>query len=209
MLLIHHSLTVTTGAERKVGDRVNLEVDTMARYAARLVEAHEGGGVAIKIVGNLRAVQRLRDFESSNTRKICFPTMSTERSARYWTWPSTKLANSGGFGLKSPATPRRLSWQALPNMAKPSFGQGEGALLIVEARFHDDLADALLDGATSALDEAGATYDVVTVPGSLEIPAVITFALDGAAEGGHNYDGFVALGTVHPWRHLSFRHSRQ
>ena len=69
-------------------------------------------------------------------------------------------------------------------------------LLIVEARFHDDLADALLDGATSALDEAGATYDVVTVPGSLEIPAVITFALDGAAEGGTHYDGFVALGSI-------------
>lgn len=69
-------------------------------------------------------------------------------------------------------------------------------LLIVEARFHDDLADALLDGATSALDEAGATYNVVTVPGSLEIPAVITFALDGATEGGTHYDGFVALGTI-------------
>ncbi|TIN21412.1 MAG: 6,7-dimethyl-8-ribityllumazine synthase [Mesorhizobium sp.] len=69
-------------------------------------------------------------------------------------------------------------------------------LLIVEARFHDDLADALLDGATSALDDAGATYDVLTVPGSLEIPAVITFALDGATEGGTHYDGFVALGTV-------------
>ncbi|MBZ9798160.1 6,7-dimethyl-8-ribityllumazine synthase [Mesorhizobium sp. ES1-4] len=69
-------------------------------------------------------------------------------------------------------------------------------LLIIEARFHDGLADALLDGATSALDEAGATYDVVTVPGSLEIPAVITFALDGAAEGGTHYDGFVALGSI-------------
>lgn len=69
-------------------------------------------------------------------------------------------------------------------------------LLIVEARFHDDLADALLEGATAALDDAGATYDVVTVPGSLEIPAVITFALDGAAEGGTHYDGFVALGTI-------------
>ncbi|QKD04299.1 6,7-dimethyl-8-ribityllumazine synthase [Mesorhizobium loti] len=69
-------------------------------------------------------------------------------------------------------------------------------LLIIEARFHDDLADALLDGATSALDEAGASYDVVTVPGSLEIPAVITFALDGAAEGGTHYDGFVALGSI-------------
>ncbi|ESW69110.1 MULTISPECIES: 6,7-dimethyl-8-ribityllumazine synthase [unclassified Mesorhizobium] len=69
-------------------------------------------------------------------------------------------------------------------------------LLIIEARFHDDLADALLDGATSALDEASATYDVVTVPGSLEIPAVITFALDGMGEGGKDYDGFVALGTI-------------
>jgi 6,7-dimethyl-8-ribityllumazine synthase len=69
-------------------------------------------------------------------------------------------------------------------------------LLIIEARFHDDLADALLDGAKSALDEAAATYDVVTVPGSLEIPAMISFALDGAAEGGTAYDGFVALGTV-------------
>lgn len=39
VLLIHHSLTVTTWGQRNVGDRVNLEVDTMARYAARLAEA--------------------------------------------------------------------------------------------------------------------------------------------------------------------------
>lgn len=42
VLLIHHSLTVTTWGERQAGDRVNLEVDTMARYAARLAEAAEG-----------------------------------------------------------------------------------------------------------------------------------------------------------------------
>jgi len=69
-------------------------------------------------------------------------------------------------------------------------------LLIVEARYHDALADALLDGATAALDAAGATYDVVTVPGALEIPAVIAFALDGADEGGTDYEGFIALGVV-------------
>jgi riboflavin synthase len=39
VLLIHHSLAVTTWGERQPGDRVNLEVDTMARYAARLMEA--------------------------------------------------------------------------------------------------------------------------------------------------------------------------
>jgi 6,7-dimethyl-8-ribityllumazine synthase len=69
-------------------------------------------------------------------------------------------------------------------------------LLIVEARFYDDMADALLDGAKSALDAAGATYDVVTVMGALEIPAAITFALIGEEEGGKKYDGFVALGMV-------------
>jgi 6,7-dimethyl-8-ribityllumazine synthase len=69
-------------------------------------------------------------------------------------------------------------------------------LLIVEARFYDGLADALLEGARTALDEAGASYDVVTVPGALEIPAVISFALDGAEDGGTEYDGFVALGCV-------------
>jgi 6,7-dimethyl-8-ribityllumazine synthase len=69
-------------------------------------------------------------------------------------------------------------------------------LLIVEARFYDDLADALLDGAKAALEAAGAAYDVVTVLGALEIPAVISYALDGAADGGVEYDGFVALGTV-------------
>ena len=43
VLLIHHSLSVTTWGERQAGDRVNLEVDTMARYAARLSEAAAEG----------------------------------------------------------------------------------------------------------------------------------------------------------------------
>jgi len=63
-------------------------------------------------------------------------------------------------------------------------------ILIVEARFYDDLADALLAGARDALQDH-ATWDVVSVPGALEIPAAIAFALDG-----DDYDGFVALGTV-------------
>ena len=59
-------------------------------------------------------------------------------------------------------------------------------LLIVEARFYDDLADALLDGATAALESAGATCDVVTVPGALEVPAAIAFALDAPRRAGRN-----------------------
>ena len=44
-------------------------------------------------------------------------------------------------------------------------------LLIVEARYYEHIADALLRGATAALDAAGAQYDRITVPGALEIPA--------------------------------------
>ena len=64
--------------------------------------------------------------------------------------------------------------------------------LIVEARFYDDLADALLAGAKAALASAGATFDVVTVAGALEIPAAVAMALKGRTP----YDGFVALGCV-------------
>jgi 6,7-dimethyl-8-ribityllumazine synthase len=71
-------------------------------------------------------------------------------------------------------------------------------ILIVEARFYSDLADALLAGAVDALEAYGAEYQVVTVPGALEIPAAIAFAEEGAHRpaGGAGYDGYVALGTV-------------
>ena len=67
-------------------------------------------------------------------------------------------------------------------------------LLIVEARFYADLADALLNGARHALDAAGATHETITVPGALEIPAAIGLAAAIETEGA--FDGFVALGTV-------------
>jgi 6,7-dimethyl-8-ribityllumazine synthase len=70
-------------------------------------------------------------------------------------------------------------------------------ILIVEARFYDDLADALLEGATSALAAFGAEYDVVTVPGALEIPGAIALADEaGRSPTGRAYDGYVALGVV-------------
>ncbi len=65
-------------------------------------------------------------------------------------------------------------------------------LLIVEARFYDDLSDAMLEGAKAALDEAGASYDVVTVMGALEVPGAIAMADNG----NEKYDGYVALGVI-------------
>jgi 6,7-dimethyl-8-ribityllumazine synthase len=69
-------------------------------------------------------------------------------------------------------------------------------ILIVEARYYDQLADALLAGAVSALDEAGATHDRITVPGALEIPTALAIALDAATAKKKPYDGAVALGCV-------------
>ena len=64
-------------------------------------------------------------------------------------------------------------------------------ILIVEARFYDHLNDALLDGARTAIEDAGHSHDTITVPGALEVPAAIALA----AETGR-YDAFVALGVV-------------
>jgi 6,7-dimethyl-8-ribityllumazine synthase len=64
-------------------------------------------------------------------------------------------------------------------------------LLIVEARFYDPISDLLLAGATRALEAADASFETVTVPGALEIPAAIRIALDA-----DKYDAFVALGCV-------------
>ncbi len=69
-------------------------------------------------------------------------------------------------------------------------------LLIVEARFYDQLSDALLEGASKAIEEAGASHDVLTVPGALEVPSAIAFAMEGVESGKAAYDGFVALGVI-------------
>jgi 6,7-dimethyl-8-ribityllumazine synthase len=69
-------------------------------------------------------------------------------------------------------------------------------ILVVEARFYPHIANALLDGATAALERAGASFERVSVPGALEIPPAILFAAQAAEADGRQYDGFVALGCV-------------
>lgn len=70
-------------------------------------------------------------------------------------------------------------------------------MLVVEARFYDELADALLDGARDALEARGVQYDVVTVPGALEIAPAIAMAEEaGRYPTAPRYDGYVALGCV-------------
>jgi len=69
-------------------------------------------------------------------------------------------------------------------------------ILVVEARYYDDIADFLLAGAMKVLNEAGAEVERITVPGSLEIPSAIVIAVDAAKQKGRAYEGVVALGCV-------------
>lgn len=69
-------------------------------------------------------------------------------------------------------------------------------LLVVDARFYDDIADELVAGATEALAARGATWDRISVPGVLEIPAAVAMALDAVEDGLVDYDGYVVLGCV-------------
>lgn len=70
-------------------------------------------------------------------------------------------------------------------------------VLIVEARFYEDIADALVEGAVAALEAAGVAHDRLSVPGAFEIPAAIAIAHQGALKGhGPVHDGYLALGCV-------------
>ena len=65
-------------------------------------------------------------------------------------------------------------------------------ILIVEARYHPDVTNTLVDGATAAIEKSGARFERASVPGVLEIPAAIAMAVRSARP----YDGYVALGST-------------
>jgi len=64
-------------------------------------------------------------------------------------------------------------------------------LLIIYSDYYQDISTALMNGATNALEEAGAVFDKIEVPGVLEIPAALAMCASTS-----NYDGYVLLGCV-------------
>ncbi len=71
-------------------------------------------------------------------------------------------------------------------------------ILIVEARFYEDIADELAAGAIAALTAAGATFERLSVPGAFEIPAAVEYAVRAGNAGTlpKAFDGFLGLGCV-------------
>ncbi|MBI4183768.1 MAG: 6,7-dimethyl-8-ribityllumazine synthase [Proteobacteria bacterium] len=72
-------------------------------------------------------------------------------------------------------------------------------ILVVQARYYPEIADNLLKGAVREFQKVGATHEVIEVPGSLEIPAAIRFAvrsMNFISLTSKRFHGFVALGCV-------------
>jgi 6,7-dimethyl-8-ribityllumazine synthase len=64
-------------------------------------------------------------------------------------------------------------------------------ILIIESRYYNHIADMLLTGATSELEKQGATFEIATVPGCLEIPIALNMTKTM-----ERYDGYIVLGCV-------------
>jgi len=75
-------------------------------------------------------------------------------------------------------------------MPRPEF-DAPVKVLIVVAPYYRDIADDLIAGAKAEIEACGATWDLIEVPGALEVPTAI-----GIAERTSNFDGYVALGCV-------------
>jgi 6,7-dimethyl-8-ribityllumazine synthase len=73
----------------------------------------------------------------------------------------------------------------LPELSEPVKA------LIVVAPYYKDVADDLVAGAKAVLEKAGASWEIVEVPGALEIPPAIAIAHRMAT-----FDAYVALGCV-------------
>ena len=80
--------------------------------------------------------------------------------------------------------------------AQPIVNASGAHFVIVEGRYYDALNEQLIAGARAAFEAAGATSEVVTVPGALEIPIAIEIILRQARDGKRRADGFIALGVV-------------
>jgi len=71
-------------------------------------------------------------------------------------------------------------------------------VMIVEARFYEDIADQLARGAVAELEKAGVTWERFAVPGAFEIPAAIKYAIRSLDfyTPPKRFDAYVALGCV-------------
>jgi 6,7-dimethyl-8-ribityllumazine synthase len=75
--------------------------------------------------------------------------------------------------------------------------KGPRSVLIIEARFYEDIADELARGAINTLEASNMSFELLSVPGSLEIPLALSLALaNGFVGKAGRHRGCIALGCV-------------
>ena len=82
-------------------------------------------------------------------------------------------------------------------------------ILIVEARFYNQIADALVEGAISLITDAGYKYERIAVPGVFEIPAAIGCIWNAGAHAGCISLGCVIRGETDHYEHICREVSRK
>ena len=71
------------------------------------------------------------------------------------------------------------------------------SVLIIEARFYEEIANDLAAGAVAELESSGVAFERISVPGALEIPVALSIALRAGLLGaGSKHQGCIALGCV-------------
>ncbi len=94
---------------------------------------------------------------------------------------------------RDPLTAVKASASALTGASGQTGDGYDGRVLIIEARFYEEVADELAAGAIAELEANGVPFDRIAVPGALEIPQALSSAVPLFDD---IYVGAIALGCV-------------
>ena len=72
----------------------------------------------------------------------------------------------------------------------------EGKVLIIISKYYKDISENLLNSAMTFLNEKSIMFDVIEVPGALEIPQALNIKINNSKKVGFIYEGYIALGCV-------------
>ena len=72
----------------------------------------------------------------------------------------------------------------------------KGKVLIIISKYYKDISENLLKSASIFLDEKFIKFDLIEVPGALEIPQALNLQLNISKNTGISYEGYIALGCV-------------
>lgn len=83
-----------------------------------------------------------------------------------------------------------MSGHGAPGPAPDTIDGSGVRVAVVAGSWHEDISNGLIDGAKRFLDGCGASWELIRVPGSFELPVVAKKALESG------FDAVVALGVI-------------